>query len=95
MLAPGLLDRLLARTGVRSQLSKERIHKPRPDNLFETVSGDFGVHGRFDGRASAAPVQSVDPARLRQMVGFGLLGLVVAAATVWRQTSRTERDVRR
>jgi short-subunit dehydrogenase len=49
-LAPGLVDRYLARTGFTSQQTGEP-EEPRPDNLFETVEGDYGAHGRFDGQA--------------------------------------------
>src|SRR4051812_10566368 len=49
-LAPGLVDRYLARTGFTSQQTGEP-EEPRPDNLFETVDGDYGAHGRFDGQA--------------------------------------------
>jgi short-subunit dehydrogenase len=49
-LAPGLVDRYLARTGFKSQLTDEP-EQPRADNLFETVDGDYGAHGRFDDEA--------------------------------------------
>jgi NAD(P)-dependent dehydrogenase (short-subunit alcohol dehydrogenase family) len=51
--APGLLDRYLARTGFDSQQSDDPDPPDRPDNLFESVPGAFGAHGRFDDRASA------------------------------------------
>jgi NAD(P)-dependent dehydrogenase (short-subunit alcohol dehydrogenase family) len=48
--APGLLDRYLARTGYRSQQTDEpRV--PHPDNLYRPLPGDAGAHGRFDARA--------------------------------------------
>ena len=54
-LAPGLLDRYLARTGFDSQQT-DRTHDPAaPANLFAAADGDgghdFGAHGEFDGRA--------------------------------------------
>ena len=53
MLAPGLLDRLLARKGYSGQLTGEEEPAGRPDNLFQPVSGnEHGAHGRFDPRAS-------------------------------------------
>ena len=53
--APGLLDRYLARTGFDSQQT-DRPHDPSsPANLFEPADGadghDFGAHGEFDRRA--------------------------------------------
>jgi hypothetical protein len=53
-LAPGLVDRYLARTGVRSQQSGEPVDLEHwRDNLDEPVddSEDHGAHGIFDQRA--------------------------------------------
>lgn len=50
-LAPGLLDRYLAKAGYSGQLSDEALPDHAPDNLFASVAGDFGAHGRFDKRA--------------------------------------------
>ena len=49
--APGLLDRFLARTGYDSQQTSEPEDPARPDNLWAPVPGDHGAHGRFDARA--------------------------------------------
>jgi short-subunit dehydrogenase len=49
-LAPGLLDRILARDGWDAQQTPEP-EQNRPDNLFEPVEGEWAAHGRFDGRA--------------------------------------------
>src|SRR3954470_4140313 len=49
-IAPALVDRYLARTGFKSQQTEEP-EQPRPDNLFESVDGDYGAHGRFDDKA--------------------------------------------
>jgi NAD(P)-dependent dehydrogenase (short-subunit alcohol dehydrogenase family) len=46
-IAPGLLDRYLARTGYEAQQTDEPVDPDRPDNLFAPVPGDHGVHGRF------------------------------------------------
>jgi NAD(P)-dependent dehydrogenase (short-subunit alcohol dehydrogenase family) len=50
-LAPGLLDRYLARTGVESQQTDEPEDPGRPDNLWDPVPGDPGAYGRFGGEA--------------------------------------------
>jgi NAD(P)-dependent dehydrogenase (short-subunit alcohol dehydrogenase family) len=50
-IAPGLLDRYLARTGYDAQQTDEPLDGEREGNLFEPVPGDFGAHGRFDDRA--------------------------------------------
>jgi hypothetical protein len=55
-LAPGLLDRYLARTGFDSQQT-DTPHDPRaPGNLTEPADGegghDYGAHGIFDARST-------------------------------------------
>jgi short-subunit dehydrogenase len=50
-LAPGLLDRYLARSGYSGQLTQEPLPADAPGNLFQPVPGDFGAHGRFDQEA--------------------------------------------
>jgi NAD(P)-dependent dehydrogenase (short-subunit alcohol dehydrogenase family) len=46
-IAPGFVDRYLARTGYEGQQTEESVDPDRPDNLFEPVPGDHGTHGRF------------------------------------------------
>ncbi|MFM0418809.1 SDR family oxidoreductase [Paraburkholderia aromaticivorans] len=50
-IAPGLLDRYLAKAGYEGQLTDEPLGSDAPDNLFEPVPGDYGAHGRFDDRS--------------------------------------------
>lgn len=52
-IAPGLIDRFLARTGYRSQQTSEPVSPHRRDNLDAPVPGDHGAHGAFDRRARA------------------------------------------
>jgi NAD(P)-dependent dehydrogenase (short-subunit alcohol dehydrogenase family) len=52
VIAPGLLDRYLGRTGVKGQQTDEPIGR-RPDDLFTPVEGDHGAHGVFDSRAKS------------------------------------------
>ncbi|WP_051794776.1 SDR family oxidoreductase [Streptomyces sp. NRRL S-87] len=58
-LAPGLLDRYLARTGYDAQQDGHRRRPGTPDNLDEPVDAerDFGAHGRFDDRARERSLQ--------------------------------------
>ena len=55
--APGVLDRVLARMGYDSQQTSEPEDPARPDNLWRPVSGDHGAHGRFDARAQPVSLQ--------------------------------------
>ncbi|HTX38846.1 MAG TPA: SDR family oxidoreductase [Bryobacteraceae bacterium] len=50
-IAPALADYYLGRTGFDSQQTSEAVSKDRPDNLFESVPGDFGAHGVFGQQA--------------------------------------------
>jgi NAD(P)-dependent dehydrogenase (short-subunit alcohol dehydrogenase family) len=52
MLAPGLLDRVLAKKGYAGQLTDEREMPDRPDNLFEPGRDVHGTHGRFEARST-------------------------------------------
>jgi len=58
--APGLLDRYLARTGFTSQQTDDPRPADAPVNLWQPADGtgerDFGARGAFDDRAkSRAP----------------------------------------
>ncbi|MFN2623223.1 MAG: SDR family oxidoreductase [Chthoniobacterales bacterium] len=50
-IVPGLLDRILARSGYESQQYDGAEDPNRPNNLWEPVAGDHGAHGDFDARA--------------------------------------------
>jgi short-subunit dehydrogenase len=52
MVAPGLLDRFLAKTAYEGQQYDGAADPNRPSNLREPVPGDYGAHGDFDSRAS-------------------------------------------
>lgn len=56
-LLPGLGDRYLAKTGYSSQQTDRPVSPDRPDNLYETVPGDHGAHGNFDGQSSSESYQ--------------------------------------
>jgi NAD(P)-dependent dehydrogenase (short-subunit alcohol dehydrogenase family) len=49
--APGLLDRFLARKGYTAQMRDEPQPADAPANLLEPVHGSQGAHGSFDSRA--------------------------------------------
>jgi hypothetical protein len=56
--APGLLDRYLARNGYDAQQMPDRPVPPdRPDNLCAPVAGDHGAHGIFDDRSKTRSAQ--------------------------------------
>lgn len=83
ILAPGLLDRLLARKGYRGQLTDVLETPGRPDNLFAPVAVELQTHGRFDTRAKTYSAELAATERRPLLtVGLGLLalgGLALAA----------------
>jgi NAD(P)-dependent dehydrogenase (short-subunit alcohol dehydrogenase family) len=79
-IAPGVLDRYLARTGFAAQQTSQRRNPDAPVNLWEPADGtngeDFGAHGIFDARAHDS-----DP-QLWASQHHGLLAAAVAASAV-------------
>ena len=77
--APGLLDRYLALTGVKAQQTNEPEDPTRPNNLFSPVPGDHGAHGDFDARAHAHSPEVVLSTKKR-LFGVTALGAAVGLA---------------
>jgi NAD(P)-dependent dehydrogenase (short-subunit alcohol dehydrogenase family) len=81
-IAPGLLDRYLARTGYDSQQYDGTEDPNRSDNLWQPVPGDHGAHGAFDSRARRCTAQlwasehrSLVALTMATLVTCGLLAL--------------------
>ncbi|WP_405632620.1 SDR family oxidoreductase [Streptomyces sp. NBC_01174] len=77
--APGLLDRYLARSGYDSQQTDQPDHHERGHNLWEPVDGerDFGAHGAFDHRSHGRAPQlwlSHHPALASALLAGAALG---------------------
>jgi short-subunit dehydrogenase len=53
-IAPGLLDRYLAKSGYSGQLTDQSTPVDAPNNLFHPIPGSYGSHGRFDRQARTA-----------------------------------------
>ncbi len=79
-IAPGLADRVLARSGYDAQQTQQPAQPYRRDNLWEPVPGDHGAHGTFDDRSKPFSIQSwLNLHRLAAFAG----GLVAVGAGVW------------
>jgi hypothetical protein len=82
--APGLLDRYLAKTGWTSQQTPERRPEGQPVNLWQPADAttDHGAHGAFDARShTRAPQLWATQHRGLLAAGIaGLTGLVVTEA---------------
>lgn len=79
-IAPGMLDRYLAWTGVDAQQTGEPADPNRPHNLWEPLPGDAGAHGTFDERASGVSPQAWMNMHLRETAGAALTIAGVALA---------------
>jgi short-subunit dehydrogenase len=87
-LAPGLVDRALARFGYDAQQSEEPVPHDHVDNLFEPVERDFGTRGMFDARAqSQAPLVRL-AARLG-VIRFRALAVAVSMLALVRAKSES------
>jgi len=75
-LAPGLVDRYLARTNIEAQQTDIPISADRPSYRWEPVPGDRGAHGIFDDRAHEHSIQ------YGLATHHGLSALVVAGVAV-------------
>ncbi len=51
---PGLLDKMMAKTGFKGQQTDEPEDPDRPHNLWEPVPGDHGAHGNFNDQAKSS-----------------------------------------
>lgn len=87
-IAPALLDRYLARTGIRSQLV-EGMPPTGVSNLWEPADADrdYGAHGDFDDRSHRRSLQTW-LSRHRRLVTTGAAGLAAAAVLARRSTAK-------
>jgi NAD(P)-dependent dehydrogenase (short-subunit alcohol dehydrogenase family) len=90
--APGLLDRYLARTGFSSQQT-DRPHDPdQPANLWEPADGedgeDFGAHGIFDDKSTYKSPQ-LWASQHHGLLGGGLAAGAGLGALGWLRRRRT------
>ncbi|WP_225769651.1 SDR family oxidoreductase [Inquilinus sp. Marseille-Q2685] len=79
MIAPRLLDRLLARGGYDGQLSSEPHDQSRPDNLFRSAPEAHATHGRFDDRARSRAV-TLNPSLVRGAIAIAAAAVLLAVA---------------
>ncbi len=81
--APGLLDRYLARKAYDQQLSSRPVLPGDPDILYQPANVDHGARGRFSAQAKTRSID-VDPAYLRGGLALSLLA-ALGAAFLWRR----------
>jgi hypothetical protein len=85
--APGLLDRYLARTGFQSQQTGQKQDPQAPENLWRPADRagghDFGAHGEFDDRAHGQDPQVWASEHHGTLAGAAA-GALALAALAWR-----------
>jgi NAD(P)-dependent dehydrogenase (short-subunit alcohol dehydrogenase family) len=90
--APGLLDRYLARTGFDSQQTPTEKPADQPANLWGPADGsdgrDFGAHGLFDDRAHQRSLQVWASQHHGLLAAAGGAGLLAGAAAAARAALR-------
>ena len=85
-IAPGLIDRYLAKAGYSGQLSNTPEPADAPDNLFEAVPGPYGAHGRFDNRRPRTGSWEMEISRHRTLFwAMVAVGMVVAVHLIARR----------
>ncbi len=87
-LSPRTGDLMLLLMGWKSQHTGEDKPVGAPDNLFETLPGDPGAHGRFDAQSRKSTLWT--SLRLRRWLVGGAL-VAVAAGSVELRASRNRR----
>lgn len=87
--APGVLDRYLAKTGFKSQQTQQRRDPDQPVNLWEPADQerDFGTHGVFDGKSTDRSVQ-LWASHHHGLLGAAATGAAMLAVGVGRRLAR-------
>jgi len=87
-LAPGLVDRYLARTNYEGQQDDEPIPADRPSYLWDPLPGDAGPYGPYGDESHARSLQYEVSSRRRLVAGaMGAVGAGAAGArSVWRRS---------
>ncbi|GAB3492893.1 SDR family oxidoreductase [Flexivirga lutea] len=87
--APGVLDRYLAKTGFKSQQTQQRRDPDQPENLWEPADQerDFGTHGVFDGKSTDRSVQ-LWASHHHGLLGAAATGAAMLAVGVGRRLAR-------
>ena len=86
-IAPGLIDRYLAKAGYSGQLTDKKEPADAPANLFEPVPGPYGAHGRFDARAHKGSWEMFTD---RHRTAFFAAAAVAGVAVLHRLTKRLD-----
>jgi NAD(P)-dependent dehydrogenase (short-subunit alcohol dehydrogenase family) len=91
-IAPGVLDRYLAKTGFSSQQVDRPLPPDHPANLWKPADGpdgrDYTAHGSFDGKSTPRSMQLWASQRHGPLAAAGVGLLAAATALVYGRVSR-------
>jgi NAD(P)-dependent dehydrogenase (short-subunit alcohol dehydrogenase family) len=90
MVAPGLLDRVVARRAWEGQMTDEPA-RPRDGNLFEPPPGDPGARGRFAARSRDSVVAVSGRTARGALAALALVCVAGTVAAAWRSGARAPR----
>src|SRR3954471_5765156 len=77
--APWLVERVLAKQGVKGQQTDKPADPKRPDNLFEPPPGDPGAHGPYDAQSRTGSVQTQLAKRRGLLAGLGAVLMITGS----------------
>lgn len=95
---PELLDEYLGRTGYRSQQHDGRQDPNAPNNLWESVDGEFGAHGAFDDRAHSGSAELWLDTHRSWLWAFPVAGIAatgIAGVMAYKFARRQQRKFQR
>lgn len=82
-LLAGLMDRYLGRSAFEAQETQQPLPGgAREGNLFQSMGGDPGAHGRFDGKAHGRDPVLWAAERRRPLVGAAVAAAAISAAGI-------------
>ena len=81
-LSPRAGDLVLLRNGWKGQTTGEPTPVDSPDNLYETIAGDPGAHGRFDERSRRSSVWTGARLRLGKVGSMAAVSAPVVAGLI-------------
>ncbi len=84
-IAPGLIDRYLAKSGYTGQLTDTPSDADAPGNLVDPVPGAFGAHGRFDAQARSGSWEVFTSRHRTAAWAAAFAGVAVAAHLLARR----------
>ena len=90
-LAPGLMDRYLARNAVGGQQTAEPEDASRADNLWQPVAGERGARGRFNSEAHSQSAQLWATTHRREL-GFAAGAALLLAGALLGGRKRRRRQ---